>query len=158
MKGRALLVALIVLGGCQAEPEPPERPANVPEDAVWIGGWDGGRWHRCVQAGDLFECTQWQYGDVSTRQMFRLCADADPSQWPAFIAGSPAERIPTKRGAFVLVPAGPQLVYRGNVIDEDMTGNNREDFAKGRSDLGEADLSCRTPLVPVVETDAITKP
>jgi hypothetical protein len=111
-----------------------------------------------VQAGELFECTQWQYGDVSTRQMFKLCAAAEPSQWPAFISGANTERIETRRGAFALVPAGPQFVYRGNVIDEDLTGNNREDFAKGRPDRAEEDLICRTALIPVVKSDAITKP
>lgn len=45
---RAALLALLWLAGCQTPVVPPARHANVPADAVWSGGADGGAWIACV--------------------------------------------------------------------------------------------------------------
>lgn len=43
----ALLLAFLISSACkiktiESDPEPPPRPQNVPSDAVWAGGLDGG--------------------------------------------------------------------------------------------------------------------
>lgn len=42
----------------------PARPANVPADASWQGGKDGGNWFRCAeQSSSLYRCQV--YADVT---------------------------------------------------------------------------------------------
>ena len=61
--GIALLMALLDPLGCHkpASLEPKRRPANVPQDAIWAGGADGGAYVRC--AFDVYRrvnpCTVW---------------------------------------------------------------------------------------------------
>ena len=43
-----LLAALFILWGEPVGPEAPTRPDNVPEQAAWVGGTDGGVWIDCV--------------------------------------------------------------------------------------------------------------
>lgn len=61
--GIALLMAMLDLLACHkpASLEPKRRPANVPQDAIWAGGADGGAYVHC--AVDVYRqtnpCTVW---------------------------------------------------------------------------------------------------
>ena len=133
----------MALGCTESSPEPPSRPDYVPQDAEWIGGWDGGRWHHCkLQTNGLIECTQWAYGDVYTTQNFKLCGPQNPSKWAGFISGSGEDRVSTKATAFELVPVGPMTVYKEGKLWKDETENARSLFP------GELDISCPVQLVP----------
>lgn len=57
---RAFLTCLLLLPGCTSEPlDPPERPEQVPESAVWAGGLKRGFWFQCegTDAQGLYSCT-----------------------------------------------------------------------------------------------------
>lgn len=48
---------LLLLTACQAgESSIPKRPVNVPKNAVWGGGVDGGNWYNCKKLNK-----QWHY-------------------------------------------------------------------------------------------------
>ena len=61
--GIALFVAMLDLLGCHkpASLEPKIRPANVPQDAIWAGGADGGAYVRCGVdiSRKVNPCTVW---------------------------------------------------------------------------------------------------
>lgn len=52
-------IGAIILSACQKYEEPvPNRPAKVPEEAVWVGGVDGGDWILCQPIHNkVYECT-----------------------------------------------------------------------------------------------------
>lgn len=41
-----------MLSGCDSPMPTPKKPSNVPVDAVWSGGPDGGHWFDCKKKGD----------------------------------------------------------------------------------------------------------
>jgi hypothetical protein len=61
--GIALFVAMLDFLGCHkpALLEPKRRPANVPQDAIWAGGADGGAYVRCGVdiSRQVNPCTIW---------------------------------------------------------------------------------------------------
>ena len=128
MRNRSLLLAVVFIASSCGNPEgppTPERPEHIPEDAAWIGGWDGGRWHRCEQIGELIECTQWVYEDFYASQKFKLCANANLSALPGFFSGFDFDRVEVKRGAIEMVSVEPQIVYHGAEIHEEFTEEKR---------------------------------
>ncbi len=85
MKKIFFLIILIFLIGIilfvffkYSEPiEPVKRPANVPSDAVWHGGADGGNWIQCLQIKDstnIFFCNVYSdfTGDIIYKGLFKL--------------------------------------------------------------------------------------
>jgi hypothetical protein len=49
---------LLSLAACNTPVVPPARHANVPPDAVWSGGADGGAWIACKgPVGTEYDCT-----------------------------------------------------------------------------------------------------
>lgn len=142
----------MLMSGCtERMPEPPPRPAYVPEDADWIGGLDGGNWHHCkIRTDGLVECTLWQFETVYTTQTFKLCANQNPSKWTGFLSGRGDQRITTQDNAFELVPVGPMTIYSNGQIDKNETERARSSFAESLTarDYGKLDISCPVQLVP----------
>lgn len=52
-----LLLAAALLVACTSEVEPPKRLANIPPEAVWVGGADGGAWILCKEDRGRNFCT-----------------------------------------------------------------------------------------------------
>jgi hypothetical protein len=71
-----LLAFVFFVYACEKVEMPPPRPTNVPEEAVWAGGEDGGAWIDCsldIEKGANF-CTVYfdRDGDVWARTHFVL--------------------------------------------------------------------------------------
>ncbi len=53
------MLALCATTGCRRDPQPEQRPKNVPLVAVWAGSAEGGAYFNC-SSGDLAnQCTIW---------------------------------------------------------------------------------------------------
>src|SRR5690606_35781781 len=50
------ILFLAIVFSCEKVVMPPPRPVNVPSDAIWAGGVDGGDWIRCVKYKNCFQC------------------------------------------------------------------------------------------------------
>lgn len=72
-----VLVSAVCVAACgRRASAPPPRPENVPSDAVWASGTDGGAFISCLAVGaeptNLFECVVFRDrdGDVVARGRF----------------------------------------------------------------------------------------
>jgi hypothetical protein len=58
----ATALAVCATVACERDPQPKERPHDVPLMAVWSGGRDGGAYFDCSAGGSANECTVWDDG------------------------------------------------------------------------------------------------
>jgi len=80
MKGLAIATAILTLAlvGCEAKQEhPPTRPKNVPADATWAGGYDGGYFFACKSSKVDLECRIYndKTGDLEVNGVFEHYAN-----------------------------------------------------------------------------------
>ena len=105
----AVLTALWTMA-CDGKVEPPPRPTNVPTEAVWAGGADGGDWFACrLETGARYDCSIYSDHDgvLNVRGTFvRIRSGApEPSDQLAFTGAFLGDRIPLEDEAS-LVPDG----------------------------------------------------
>jgi hypothetical protein len=85
----ALISCAMILDGCgDARLEPSKRPANVPENAVWAGGPDGGAYVLCSvdEPLNVNRCTIWNdYTGDSRSGVFRLAEDNRAATKPELV-------------------------------------------------------------------------
>ena len=77
MRNRILLLAVVAVAvSCGYRKVPPDRPTNVPAQAVWAGGLDGGSFVHCEvdSSRDVNKCTVYNEdtGQVMEQGDFRL--------------------------------------------------------------------------------------
>ena len=74
IKALLLLAICTAAAGCEHDPQPKERPHDVPPTAVWAGGPDGGAYFNCSTGGTANQCTIWSdsTGDVVNSGRFTL--------------------------------------------------------------------------------------
>lgn len=75
-----LMVFIIVGCNIEIKTEVPERPSNVPESAIWIGGPDGGvfvfvKKHNDVDAKIYLAKVYYVSGDIAYNGLMRLYPD-----------------------------------------------------------------------------------
>ncbi|CAB1063445.1 hypothetical protein D1BOALGB6SA_8228 [Olavius sp. associated proteobacterium Delta 1] len=122
----AIMIGVIVMGGTffsQTSYSPPDRPAGVPEDAVWVGGPDGGDWIQCKKKRDrLFECQI--FSDVKGFKISRgnYYFDGNFENIDLNYRFHDGQIIQLKEGK--LVPVGKHVHYHGSNQNESWVVNH----------------------------------
>ena len=132
---RTLLLAVLVLAGCAAEPP---RPAGLPSDASWAGGADGGSWVSCGQTTKepyaAFDCRLFsENGKLESEGNFVHAEKAATGFKPV---GAPFPRISPAwyDGDVIGLEDGRLLVPHGLVNHPFGDGHGkRQEYAMGRA-------------------------
>jgi hypothetical protein len=114
---RTVLIAIVVAvlcGSCGRQPEPPPRPAGVPDEALWVGGVDGGVFIRLEGVPDNASLYRaWIYADSSGEVLFEGPLALEPRTHPRLnlhdadaFSGWDGENLHLSDGAKLRVLAG----------------------------------------------------
>ena len=132
--GTRILGALVIfLAGCgydsQSEDLTPPRPENLPEQAVWRGGLDGGEWYFCERSEESYVCSiYWTKGNLYSRQSFKLCAHLHPSQLFRGSDRSGMTTVNVTEGTVRFVPIGPPELFSYGQPSKELTESARSEF------------------------------
>lgn len=124
-------ISLLCLTSCgESLPDTPDRPVNVPESGVWLGGLDGGSWIDCERQSNQLNCSiYWQTtGELNWKQSYILCGASNPSDWMGFPNGIDFDKE-VRRGGLYWAPITPQIIYRDGVIDKELSAKAAHEFS-----------------------------
>jgi len=77
-------LAAVLMLGCISKNTPPDMPHNVPSDAIWIGGNDGGVFLKCVKhenSPQTYSCKIYNdsTGEIEVDTEFAIAQPGDPN-------------------------------------------------------------------------------
>ena len=130
-----LVLILLVQACTEGQLVDPERPASVPQSAVWRGGLDGGNWVNCLEKDGILECAvYWQTGDLYSRQQFELCRSQNPSEWVVIPDGEGLSDVGVAEG-MVWTPIAPATSFDSDgKIDGELTDKYAALFKQTKSE------------------------
>lgn len=141
------LICLFTVACNQGAPrdDTPTRPDNLPQNAEWRGGLDGGFWISCEKtdggAASIVCTTYWTDGDLHMKQEFKLCARESLTGLFSWHDWGGLYEAPTRPGSVAFVPVKPALIYTHNQIDDEITAKVRREFEQ------ETAFECPTELI-----------
>lgn len=93
---RFAMAFVVAALGCQ-ERRPPERPAKVPNAAVWAGGQDGGSWIHCSrdEPARAYDCAVYSdvTGDIEAKGKYSFQGPRSGPSAPLRFTGFDGETI-----------------------------------------------------------------
>ena len=123
----------VFLAACGSNSGPgdlvPPRPDNLPEQAEWRGGLDGGDWVYCERSDGTYVCSiYWTGGEIYSRQLFKLCAHPKPTQLFGGSDLSGLASVNVAEGTVRFVPIGPPEQFTDGQLNEALTAKARSEF------------------------------